>query len=328
EREVVLAVGEEKLRVTLPPLERDEPDENAILYTAFAVLRKDADPQGVECLRRAAMEQFDAALRSSEELTVVRDLARLVGHFRLVDSQALRTLFLNQLHGYLDGGLSSLPPLEEMLQAEGEKLERAVVAFDVWLATLPILAPVQSHLLERLQAVLRDGCAGRLGTGKRFERQMSLLFLVFRALIKLEPALAASEWMLKMCQLVATYSVLDQKLEYRWLALCQHQGIVFTGYPEWRSEFVAGLKKARIRLLLGARHGVALFRECVEVMQLGEEAADDCVQPTIQPRPALISFEAPLASTGKTVVSVPAIERTLPAVWKPQPITPRILPLS
>lgn len=328
EREVELVVGEEVLRVCSPPLERDEPGRNAVLYTAFSMLRRDADPQGLECLRRAAMELFVAALQTGEDIAVVRDVARLVGHFRLVDSEELRPQLLNLLSGYLDGGLSLARPFEEVLHLDGEALERAIVAFDVWLATLPILAPAQSHLPERLQAVLREGCAGRLGTGKRFERQMSLLFLVFRALIKLEPALAASEWMLRMCQLVELYSQLEPKLVYRWLSLCQHQGVVFDAYPEWRSEFVAGLKKARVRLLLAAQPIAALFREGVETMQLGSEVGESCAPPIAR------SIEKPMPlgelrkGTSKANTPVSLHERPWQLAPKPLVVSTRFLPVS
>ncbi len=273
--------GDVTVGVASPPLERDEPDHNAILYTAFSILRKEPDARGLENLRRAVKELFLAALEEEEDLAAVRMLARLVGHLRLVDSEELRPQLLNQLYAYLDMGLGLDRPFEEVLRLEGEPLDRAIVAFDVWLSVLPILPDLSQHLAAKIKAILTKSCGIVDAPQFALERQFSFLFLAFRAFTKLKPADVASEWVGEVCRLVAKHSVSRPNLKGRWLAACQHQDVVFDANPKWRDAFVRGLGSNKNRQRLQGVNGAEFFRESLKLLGVWEEA-----EAKLMPRPA------------------------------------------
>ncbi|NJL27868.1 MAG: hypothetical protein HC897_08195 [Thermoanaerobaculia bacterium] len=100
-----------------PALERDEPDNHAILYLVFSTLLSQRDSKSIEHLRRAASELLMTGLSTGADLDGLQAVARLVGHFRVVDSEELRQLLMQQLYGFLESGFEL--PWDRLMSSKG-----------------------------------------------------------------------------------------------------------------------------------------------------------------------------------------------------------------
>ncbi len=225
-----VAAGDVEREIASPPLERDEPDRNAVLYTAYSILRRAEDPSGLENLRRAAVELLMAGLNRGEEIDYLQALGRLVGHARVVDSEELRPLLQQQLYGFLEGSLER--PFDLLIALDGEPLERATVALDVWVAAMPNQPPCRPHHAARLEELFN----GSLRTLERgylvLAPRLRFLLLTFRALVKVRPEVAGARGLWRLCRLIDKHSAELPEIRRRWLGACRHLGVVLAAHPE------------------------------------------------------------------------------------------------
>ncbi len=226
--------------LTPPPLERHEPDLNAVLQMAYYRLRDAGEEAPVAQLRRCACELLMEGLGSGRDLPYLRRAARLVGHFRVIDSEDLRLLLHQQLYGFLASGLER--PFPELILLEGEGLERATIAIDVWLSITPVKPGWQRHHRSSVRTLFDKSL-------QFFEKKkhlpllprLELLTLIFRALVKVDPKYAGCHSFWGMSKLIQQYNSESRRIRRHWLATCRHQGVLFADDEDWRAEFLDGL---------------------------------------------------------------------------------------
>ncbi len=261
-RPVSVEVGGAEKMIVSPPLERDEPDGNAVLYTIYSILRDEDDPGGLENLRRAAAELLMASFNAGEGLAELQALSRLVGHLRVVDSEELRPLLLQQLYGFLESGLDR--PFDRLVELEGDSLGRATLALDVWLAVMPIQPECRPHHQTRLKELFSGSLEALEGGYLLLEPRLRFLFLAFRALVKVKPDVAGTRGLWRLCKLIEKHAAELPRLRRRWLAACRHQGVVFASHPDWRRAFLAGVRRFEREPEFPAHGKLPLFRQSLE----------------------------------------------------------------
>ena len=256
---ITVRIGEAEEQVVSPPLERDEPDRNAILYTVYSILSQAENTGGIENLRRASAELLMAGFNQQEDHEYLSGLARLVGHLRVVDSDELRPILQQQLYGFLESQLER--PLGKLIELEDAALERATLALDAWLAVTPIQPKYRPHHEKRIEALF-DANLDVLETGNfRLEPRLRFLVLTFRALVKLKPSVAGARGLWRVSTLIHEYSAELPGIRRRWLADCRHLGVVLAANSDWRRSFFEGVLQFQYQAEFEERETVPLFRE-------------------------------------------------------------------
>lgn len=245
-----------------PSLERDEPDTNAILYLVYSTLLSQRDSKSVEHLRRAATELLMAGLSAGGDLDSLRAVARLVGHFRVVDSEELRQLLTQQLYGFLESGFEH--SWDRLIELESDALERATLALDVWLAVTPILPDWPSHHRNRVEDLVNASLNALRNKALPLEPRLRFLLLAFRMLVKVKPETAGAHSLWLLCERIEAASEISPEVRHRWLAACRHQGVVFAADPDLRSAFREGVRQFT-RWFADFRHqALPLFRQSLD----------------------------------------------------------------
>ncbi len=250
-----------------PPLEIGEPDRNALLYRIDQRLRDGGDLAGRETLRQVLVELLMRGLNRGESQEYLGAVARLVGHSRVVELEEMSSLLHQQLYGFLETHLGR--PFHRLIELEGEELELATLAIDVWLATMPIQPEWPQHHAQRIESLI-DQSAGSLEQGMlALAPRLELLSLAYRGLIKVRP-IAAGERLWRLCRLVAWKGKEHPVLRRRWFATCRHQGIVFAEHPVWRRAFLEGARRVPWPLVLGDPQQRELLRKVFGKLEMNE----------------------------------------------------------
>ncbi len=226
--------------LTPPALDHREPDLNAVLQMAYYGLRDNGEDGAVAQLRCSVRELLMEGLGADADLAYVRRVARLVGHFRVIESRKQRTLLRQQLFGFLASALDQ--PFPDLILLEGRSLERATIAVDVWLAITPVKPGWHEHH-RRLVRELFDRGVSYFYDKKHLTLlpRLELLALVFRALVKVDPGHAGCRGLWRMSKLAQDHNSESRRIRRHWLATCRHQGVLFAGDQAWRGEFLDGL---------------------------------------------------------------------------------------
>ncbi len=259
---VRVAAGGAEREIASPPLERDEPDRNAVLYTVYSILRRADESDGLEDFRRAAVELFMAGLNRAEDVAYLQALGRLIGHVRVVDSEELRPQLRLQLYGLLEESLGR--PFDRLISLDGEALERATVALDVWVAVVKIQPHCRPHHEERLEELFHGNLAMLQQNYLVLEPRLRFLFLTFRALMKVKPEVAGARGLWPLVKLIDKHSAELPRIRRRWLGTCRHLGVVLAANPAWRSSFLAGMERFQFDSDFAEGLRLPLFRESLE----------------------------------------------------------------
>jgi hypothetical protein len=225
-----------------PPLDRDEPDLAAVLMHLYRELGEAGDERARHRMRRSLVELVSSAFHRAEPLDYIDRLGRLVGFCQVREDPDLADGLRSQIWGHLDGGLSR--PLEQFLSLDGEALERASRALDLWVSLVPPMAPVPQHHRERVEDLFK-AWRPQLGQWTLDATRFHALMLLFRALLKVSPFATAKEHLTDMAKEVARISRRDQVYERRWLGLCWEIGILLKGHKDWRDELARGVRQMR-----------------------------------------------------------------------------------
>ncbi|MCP4696942.1 MAG: hypothetical protein GY862_08850 [Gammaproteobacteria bacterium] len=256
------------LNLESPPLSRDEPDGNAILYLIYQSLAEENDGNALMHLRRVIAELLMETLSSKkdEELSFIDALGCLTGFCQVRESEGLARQLRQQLWGYMSSELDK--PLHEMMLLDWRGLEYARRALDLWLAVTPPMREYwgikRNHHARNVQRLFDEGIKLFTPDG---EQRFSLLLLMFRALIEVNPERAGSTGFPQMCKLVKELAL--EAYARRWLGLCREYGILFKYDPDWRAEFEKGLKNIEDRRFPGEANGV--FRKPLQRIGLDQE---------------------------------------------------------
>jgi hypothetical protein len=113
----------------------------------------------------------------------------------------------------------------------------------MWVATLPPMAELPAHQLERLEALFRSW-RERLGARTVDATRFHLLTLLFRALLKTAPRRVGRLHLAAMTAEVDKLAVQEPLYRRDWLGLCSELGMQLRPRPEWHAELRTGLRQA------------------------------------------------------------------------------------
>lgn len=257
--------------IASPSLGLDDADHNALLYEAYRALSDEADSAAIERLRRAVVELLMRGLGRRDNLEYLAAIGRLVGYTRVVDSEPLAQQLRQQLLGYMEGELPL--PFHRLIELEGENLNLAILAIDVWLAIMPVLPEWPGHISDKLLDLV-DHSFTRLRNEILLSRpKLKLLSFAYRALIKLRPAWAGERlWVL--CTAVAHGRTEQAILRRQWLAVCRHQGVVFSQEPMWRDPFIVGVRETPWHMLQLDPATLSLLHSAIEKLDIHNAIGD------------------------------------------------------
>ncbi len=221
-----------------PPLDRDEPDLAAVLAHLYARLEAPGDARARRRLRAVLVDLVCAALPAAP-LDYLDRLGGLIGFCEVREDPELAGALRLRLWGHLEAGLSC--PLECLPTLDGEALERASRALDLWVAVLPPMEEVSDHHRKRIEVVF-DASWGRFARWTSMtDGRYQVMTLWFRALAKVSPRVAGQRGLPKMVRETARCAERDPQYERRWLGLCWELGILLGSDQSWREKFRQGL---------------------------------------------------------------------------------------
>jgi hypothetical protein len=217
--------------LTSPPLSREEPDANLLLYHAFQSLAAQEDEAAREHLRRVVGEMAVQALTNAWAPGLADALGRLAGFLRVRDCPDLARALRLQLWGLLDARLDA--PMERLMTLEGAAQDRARRTLDLWLALTPAHPPDWTeHQRSKVRALFDQGYdvwrVGSDGKGRTAgEARFHLLVLMYRAIMKVDPGYAGCTALEHMVRPVEELNVLGQAYRRLWLGLCWEYRALF-----------------------------------------------------------------------------------------------------
>nr|VFK50699.1 MAG: hypothetical protein BECKTUN1418D_GA0071000_100129 [Candidatus Kentron sp. TUN] len=232
--------------ITSPPLTRDEPDANLLLYYIYNSLKD--EPTSRKYLRRAVANLTVAALAEPEpDLDYIEALGGLMGYTHVRDSEPLAKSLRFQFLGLLAFGLPV--QMEQLMELQGVDFARAGYLLDLFLAvTPPLWEGIDREKRARFIVTFRQSRSNLLNRNFDLDR-FHLFLLLFRAVLKLAPESAGAEALPEMCRVVASVSQqftgsLPIRIRRAWLGMCWELGILLGNgrHPEWREQFLRGLR--------------------------------------------------------------------------------------
>lgn len=250
EREVSILSPAGAIVLVAPTLDRDEPELASILYDLSNALAREGGP-ALETLRRAAIDLLFDGLNSQRDMAHLKAVARLVGHARAGEDAPLACGLRQRLHGYLATSLRV--PFEDLLQLDGDELARATLAVDILLVATPVMPAWPKHHVARVNSLVDNGLtslaaalaniaargANLVTASDNIAARFDLLLLAYRLAIKLTPESAGNRlW--QLLKIVTTGLSAVPAIHRRWLAWCQHQGLVMARHRSWAERFKAG----------------------------------------------------------------------------------------
>jgi len=228
-----------------PPLTRDEPDANLLLYYIYNSLKD--EPTSREYLRRAVANLTVAALADpNPDLDYIEALGGLVGYTRVRDSESLAESLRFQFLGLL--AFRSPVQLEHIMDLHGEEFVWVGHLLDLFLAvTPPLWEGIDQEKRARFIATFHQSRSS-LDQNPDPDR-FHLFLLLFRAVLKLAPESAGADAFPEMCRFLVSVSErsdgpLPIRIRRAWLGMCWELGILLGNgkHPEWRERFLRGLR--------------------------------------------------------------------------------------
>ena len=240
-----------------PPLGRDEPDANLLLYYLYQRLSNPEDEESCNHLRYAVVDLYWDAAASEylPDIAYAGSLARLIGSFHVAShpklANPLRRLLLDMMRGCYDW-----PPIDTMMngQVEEEKMRWAIHTIDLLLAITPPLCPDLDKEIEYFKGLF-TACYHKINDSKILSRPKEEHFLLllysFRLLLYLSPdrPVPLSKFEQNTSALRAIYlfteKVNRKDFSHHWSALCSILGKILSldAYQEWRNKIITGLKR-------------------------------------------------------------------------------------
>ena len=220
-----------------PGLARDEHDKNAIFYYVYQKLSKMGDRQGVEELRRVIVDMLITAFCSKKNIDIIDSLGQMAGFFQVKESPVLAEQMRLQLWGYLN---SKIPkPLNELIHLEGDQLEYASRALDLWMAVSPLFpGEKDARYYDDIKQMFQEG----LRLNKKSNPHFKLLLLMYRAVMKTDPEYAGRNCFRKIIEFVERFK--DNNLDRSWFNLCREYGVIFRQNKDgkkWKELFKKGI---------------------------------------------------------------------------------------
>ncbi len=272
-----------------PPLGRDEPDRNAILYLVYHTARRQECKEAVVNLRRTAAELLMQGLNENSEHQELEAFARLVGHYRVVDTPATRDLLQQQLYGFLATALEQ--PFTDLARLDGKSLRRATCALDVWLAVTPVRPQWPHHHEEQVENLFTETVEILRKRTLPLEPRFDLLALSFRALARVKPNAAGRRGLWGVCDLIHRLGTEQPALRRRWLGVCYRQGLALAAYKGWRKDFLAGVKNFRREGDFERFREVTLFEEALKRLDGMWSEVDDAWKLRSSPLSNVVPFQ-------------------------------------
>jgi len=236
--------------IVSPPLGREEPDANLLLYHLYQSLAEDEPAR--DYLRAAVARLLVGQLAQERPDTTVLDLlGPLMGYTQIANRPDQARFLRWALWGLLDDFFPK--PLTSLIKLYGEELRHAARVLDLWLAVTP---PRCGDLNQSVRAKVVDLWGETLAetTGEpACEDRFDFLLLAFRALLKVHPELAGRRGLREGVRVTVRCGAVLPVLRRRWLGQCWELGMAMTANPDWQDEFTRFLAKADERSAAGDR---------------------------------------------------------------------------